>query len=66
MVIYLVLGHVDASDMAVLAHQLTQHIAVSPASTAQVQYPAALQTLRHNQTAAIVPERGRYTSGPVH
>lgn len=42
--------------MTILAHQLTQHVAVPPTSTAQVQYPAALQTLWHHQTTAIVPE----------
>lgn len=56
---YLVLSHVNASDMTLLAHQLAQHVAVSPTSTAQVQYPAALQALWHHQTTAIVPEEGR-------
>lgn len=59
---YLVLSHVNASDMALLAHQLAQHIAVPPTSTAQVQYPAALQALWHHQTTAIVPERIPITS----
>lgn len=59
---YLVLGHVNAGDVALLAHQLTQHVAVPPAPTAQVQYPAALQALRHHQATAIVPEgEGRPT-----
>lgn len=54
---YLLLSHVNSSDMALLAHQLTQHVAVSPTPTAQVQYPTALQALRHHQTTAIVPEK---------
>lgn len=62
---YLVLSHVNASDVALLAHQLTQHVAVSPTSTAQVQYPAALQALRHHQTTAIVPEEERQRSVSV-
>lgn len=53
---YLVLSHVNSSDMTSLAHQLTQHVAVPPTSTAQVQYPAALQTLRYHQTTAIIPD----------
>lgn len=56
MLMYLVVSHVNSSDMTILTHQLTQHVAVSPTSTAQVQYPAALQGLRHHQTAAIVSE----------
>lgn len=53
---YLVLSHVNPSDMALLAHQLTQHVTVSPTPTAQVQDPGALQTLRQHQTTAIVPK----------
>lgn len=52
---YLLLSHVNSGDMALLAHQLTQHVTVSPTPTAQVQYPAPLQALRHHQTTAIVP-----------
>lgn len=53
---YLALSHVNSRDMPLLAYQLTQHIDVSPTSTAQVQDPAALQGLGHHQTAAIVSE----------
>lgn len=53
---YLVLSHVNASDVALLAYQLTQHVYVPPTPAAQVQDPAALQALWHHQTTAIVPE----------
>lgn len=53
---YLDFSHINPSDMALLAHQLTQHVAVPPTPTAQVQYPAALQTLRQHQTTAKVPK----------
>lgn len=58
---YLVLSHINPSDMALLAHQLTQNVAVPPTPTAQVQYPAALQTLWHQQTTSIVPKVERNT-----
>lgn len=53
--VYLAFGHVDAGDMAALAHQLAQHVAVPATPAAQVQYPAALQALWHHQPTAIVP-----------
>lgn len=57
---YLVLSHINPSDMALLAHQLTQHVAVPPTPTAQVKYPAALQTLWNHQTTAIAPKAEKY------
>lgn len=41
--------------MTLLPHQLTEHVNVSAASTAQVQDPATLQGLGHHQATAIVP-----------
>ena len=54
--IYLLFSHINPSNVTLLPHQLTQHIAVPPSSTAQVQNPAALHTLGHHQTTASVPE----------
>lgn len=56
-VVYLVLSHVDACDVALLPDQLAEHVAVSPTATAQVQQLAALQTLWDHQTTPIVPDR---------
>lgn len=61
---YLGLSHVNASDMTLLAHQLTQHVAVPPTAAAQVQDGAALQALRHQQTAAVVPVRSQKLECP--
>lgn len=52
---YLAVSHVNPSDVTLLADQLTEHVAVSASTTAQVQDPAALQALRHHQAAAIIP-----------
>lgn len=52
---YLDLRHVNASDVTLLPHQLTEHVAIPAASTAQVQDPATLQGLGYHQATTIVP-----------
>lgn len=56
-VVYLILSHVDACDVALLPDQLAEHVAVLPTATALVQQPAALQTLWDHQPTPIVPDR---------
>lgn len=52
---HLDLSHVYPGDVSLLADQLAKHIAISATPTAQIQNPAVFQTLRHHQTAAIIP-----------
>lgn len=52
---HLTFCHVYPSDMSCLTNQLTKCIAISATSTAQVQNPAVLQTLRDDQTTAVIP-----------
>lgn len=63
---YLCLSHVDASDMALLPHQLAQHVAVPATAAAQVQDPAGCQALRDDQATAIVPGGFGLSEGAVH
>ena len=52
---HLTFCHVYSSDMSLLTNQLTKSIAISASSTTQVQNPAVFQTLRDDQTTAIIP-----------
>lgn len=54
---HLIIGHIESGDVPAFAHQLTEHVAVTSAATAEIQHPAALHTLGDSQTTAIVPEK---------
>ncbi len=48
------LGHVDADDLAALADELREHVAVAPGAAAEVEDAASLEQLGQDEATAVV------------